>query len=349
MGGGMASGTVGNVFGNATPTSSGYGRGSSTVPVTAGGGRKGMSLGSKSRKNESLLESLRAEGEVVDESPAAMIATGGGSGVGMNANAAAVAAYAAAACAPSSPVQLSTVEKINVTVNRDGGIQNLEVKGDLLLRVTDPSCACIRVSLSSGDAEARGIQFRTHPNVDRTLFATQHLIGLKDSSKPFPTTQVSSNPIAVLRWRYVSKDETAAPILINCWPSDTGSESTVNIEYDLGSTPSIQELRNVVINVPIGSSSQPTVSHCDGEFVYNARSHSVEWQIAAIDSSNRSGSLEFTTALTDASAFFPVKVSFLSKQTYSQIQVSAVAYADSGLPVDFSYDSSLVPESFSIV
>lgn len=331
-------------MGASNPTSKGYGQGSSTVPVAAGAGRKGMSLGGKSKKSENLLDSLRAEGEMVDERPAAVKTAASG---GAAAAAAAAAAYSAV---PAKPVQLSAVEKLSLTINRDGGVQNLEVKGDLLLHIADPSKAMVRMLVTNGDAEQRGFQFRTHPNVDRTLFATQKMIGLKDPSKPFPAANVSSTPLAVLRWRYVSKDEADAPLLINCWPSETGSESTVNIEYELGSGPAARELRNVVISIPLGSSAaQPTVSQCDGEFVYNTRSQNVEWTLPVIDASNRTGSLEFTTAVCDASSFFPVTVSFMSKYLYSQVDVTGASHATSSEPVDFSFEGSLAPDSFSIV
>jgi coatomer subunit delta len=348
-GGGMGVGGGGMGMGMGT----GMGRGSSggsygqpvgTVPVAAGAGRKGMTLGGKSRKSESLIDSLRAEGEVVDERPAMTAAAARGPA------AAAAAAAAASSAAPAKPVQLSSVEKLTLTVNRDGGVQSLEVKGDLLLHIADPSKAVVRIAVTTGDAEARGFQFRTHPNVDRTLFATQHLIGLKDPTKPFPAANISSSPLAVLRWRYVSKEESACPLLINCWPSETGSLSQVNIEYELGDCPPCKELQNVIISIPLGSgASQPTVSNCDGEFVYNVRAHCVEWRLAIIDHSNRTGSLEFTTGAMDASAFFPVTVRFASKHTYAQVHVNGVAETSSGIPVDYSYDASLVPESFSIV
>jgi coatomer subunit delta len=329
------------------PTSAGYGRSAGTVPVAAAAGKRGMSLGlGKARKNDTLLDSLRAEGEVVDEAVGGGPVAGGG---GRSAAPAAAAAYAAATPLSTAPVQLSAVEKISLVVNRDGGVQNMEVKGDLLLRVTDPAAAQVRLAVATGDAAGRGVQFKTHPNVNRTLFVTEGIVGLKDATKPFPTTAVTANPLAVLRWRFVSKEESAAPLLINCWPSDGGSESTVNIEYELGSTPASRDLRHVVISVPVGSASQPTVSQCDGEFVYNARAQCVEWHLAVIDDSNRTGSLEFTTGQVSAEAFFPVSVSFTTKFTYAQVVVSSVSGAETGEPVEFAYESTLTPESFTIV
>lgn len=329
MGSGMGMSSMGAGMGMPMnlPTSSGYGRSSNAPPPVAGtSSKKGMSLG-KTKKQDSLFDSLRAEGEVVD---APMVRVKG-------ANAAAVAAY----IPPSQAIHLSTIEKLNLTVSRDGGIQSMEVKGDLMLRITDSSKAAVTIQVSTGDAEQNGIQFRTHPNVDRTLFSTQGVIGLKDRKRTFPT----GNPLGVLRWRLVTKDEKKAPLLINCWPGDSGDESTVNIEYELAA---IKELENVVITIPIGSGGQPNVSQYDGEFVYNARSQSVDWRLAIIDQSNPMGSLEFSTGAVDASTFFPISVSFTSKCTYAPITVSDVKNS-SGESAEYGYESSLIPETFRIV
>lgn len=333
-GGGMGMSGMGSDMnmgmGNSMPTSSGYGRSNTGSPPVAGtAAKKGMSLG-KARKQDSILDSLRAEGEVVD-APVSRLG-------GAHANAAAAAAYVP----PTQAVHLASIEKLNLTVSRDGGIQNMEVKGDLMLRITDSAKAAVRLQVSTGAAEGSGIQFRTHPNVDRNLFSSQGLIGLKDSKRPFPT----GNPLGVLRWRLVTKDESKAPLLINCWPSDNGDESVVNIEYELGAN---KELRDVVVSIPIGSGSQPTVSQCDGEFVYNQRTQSVEWRLAMIDESNSQGSLEFSTAAVDANSFFPINVTFSSKYTYAPITVSQVALVASGENVEYGHDVSLVPDTFSIV
>ena len=328
---GMGSSNMSGIGSMSMPTSQGYGRNSGPVPITGTAAKKGMRLG-KSKKQDSIMDSLRAEGEVVD---APVTRTKG-------ANAAAAAA--AAFVPPSQAVHLSSIEKLNLIVNRDGGIQKFEVKGDLMLRITDSAKAAIRLQVSTGGADPKAFGFRTHPNVDRSLFTNQGIIGLKgnDPAKPFPT----GSPCAILRWRFVSDDESRAPLLINCWPGEAGDESQVNIEYELGSN---KELRDVVITIPVGSGNQPTVSQCDGEFVYNARSQSVEWRLALIDESNRQGSLEFSTARVDAGNFFPINVSFSSKYTYAPVSVSRVQAATTGENIEFGHEVSLVSDVFNIV
>jgi hypothetical protein len=97
-------------------------------------------------------------------------------------------------------------EKMSATMNRDGGLDSLEVKGELVLKVGEPEKARLRLALNA--TEDSNIQFKTHPHVDKSLWASQHTITTKDPAKPFPTQQ----PVPVLKWRYVTKDESRIPL-----------------------------------------------------------------------------------------------------------------------------------------
>lgn len=71
-------------------------------------------------------------------------------------------------------------------------------------------------------------------------------IGLKDGSKGFPLNQ----SLGVLKWRFVSQNESAIPLSVNCWPTPNNSGGfDVNIEYQLER--SDIELKNVSIIIPI--------------------------------------------------------------------------------------------------
>lgn len=64
----------------------------------------------------------------------------------------------------------------------------------------------------------------------------------------------------------------------------------------------------------------PTIGEMDGDYYFDSRKSVLEWQLAVIDSSNSSGSLEFTIAgIPDD--FFPVNVSFYSTKTLCDFQV----------------------------
>ena len=64
----------------------------------------------------------------------------------------------------------------------------------LKMQVFAEEAACLRVALSSG--KNQGFQFKTHPNIDKGLYNSQNLLGLKDPESPFPT----STQLGILRW-----------------------------------------------------------------------------------------------------------------------------------------------------
>jgi len=49
---------------------------------------------------------------------------------------------------------------------------------------------------------------QTHPNVDKKLFQSSSLIGLKVPDKPFPINQ----DIGVLKWRFQTQDDSFMPL-----------------------------------------------------------------------------------------------------------------------------------------
>lgn len=57
----------------------------------------------------------------------------------------------------------------------------------------------------------------------------------------------------MLKWRFQSRDEDLVPLTINCWPSASGSESYVNIEYESSVD---YDLQAVVIAIPV-----PNIGH----------------------------------------------------------------------------------------
>eukprot|EP00168_Porphyra_purpurea_P020895 TRINITY_DN898_c1_g1_i2.p1 TRINITY_DN898_c1_g1~~TRINITY_DN898_c1_g1_i2.p1 ORF type:complete len:328 (+),score=63.32 TRINITY_DN898_c1_g1_i2:590-1573(+) len=164
-GGGYGGGGGFNGTGSAGSFGMGGPGGGRPAPVTAPmpGSGKGMSLG-KARRQDTLLDAMRKEGEVVDTPVPSR------SSARPSVAAAAAASAAAAYAPPMAAVHVSTAEKISVQVSRDGGVSSMDVKGDLFLRINDAASAAVRVAVVMGDNV--GLQMRTHPNIDKTLFAT---------------------------------------------------------------------------------------------------------------------------------------------------------------------------------
>jgi len=57
-------------------------------------------------------------------------------------------------------VHLKTDEKITLTAGRDGGLQNMEIRGLMVLRISDSEMAKIKLSVENDDN--RGFQMQVH-------------------------------------------------------------------------------------------------------------------------------------------------------------------------------------------
>lgn len=297
-----------------------------TQPTRTGGSGKAMKLGSKAKDVDSFVDKLRSEGAEVVTSKTKL-----GSSTKTT----------AAPSVPMGSVHVKVDEKITLTGGRDGGLQNMEIRGLVLLRISDPQFGKICVKLENNDD--KGFQMQTHPNIDKKLFSQASVIGHKQPEKPFPL----NSDIGVLKWRLQSADEELMPLSINCWPSENDGQCDVNIEYEL-----LQEnlqLNDVVISIPVPHGvGGPVVSDVDGEYHYDHKHSVLEWQLPVIDTSNKSGSMEFSIA-GHPGDFFPVSVSFSSTKSYCDLKITDILSADDRKPVKFSQEVSFSVDKYEIV
>ncbi|KAF2882585.1 hypothetical protein ILUMI_23602 [Ignelater luminosus] len=288
---------------------------------------RAMKLGSKGKDVESFVDQLKSEGESVVT----------------NVNNVSQPGHKSIAIKPDiDGVHLKQEEKLIVSMGRDGGVQQFELLGLITLHIGDEKWGRIRVQLKNQDKH--GVQLQTHPNVDKELFKLRSQIGLKQPAKPFPL----HTDVGVLKWRLQGADESLVPLLINCWPSEAGDGSCdVNIEYEL-TQPDLELADvNITISLPIGCS--PIVGECDGTYNHEARRNQLIWSLPLIDSSNKTGSLEFSAPKAIPNDFFPLNVSFNSKSTYAQIKVTEVLLVDDESPVKHSVETVLFPDKYEIV
>ncbi|KAM1463301.1 hypothetical protein ACFX1Q_047315 [Malus domestica] len=288
----------------------------------------GMQLGKSQRTNQ-FLESLKAEGEVIleDVQPKA--------------------GQSKTAAPPlTDPVTLNVEEKLNVTLKRDGGLSNFDVQGTLSLQILNQEDAYIQVQIETGGNP--GILFKTHPNMNKELFSNNNILGLKDTSRSFPTGQTGdAGGVGLLRWRMQTSDESMVPLTINCWPTVSGNETYVNIEYEASE---MFDLRNVVISVPLPAAREaPRVNQIEGEWRYDARNSTLEWSILLVDNSNRSGSLEFVVPPADPSVFFPISVCFSATETFSDLKVLNIIPLQGTAAPKFSQRTQLITENYQVV
>ncbi|CAA6663368.1 unnamed protein product [Spirodela intermedia] len=324
----ISSGTTGfgsaSGFGSSTDVDSfsnqSRGRPPASAPAPKG---QGMQLGKTKRTNQ-FLESLKAEGEVIieDVKPSAI--------------------QSKVSLPPTDPITLSIEEKLNVTLKRDGGVGAFDIQGTLSVQILNQDDGLVQFQVENRSIP--GLSFRTHPNINKELFNSDHVIGLKDPNRPFPTGQ---NDVGVVKWRIQSMDESAVPLTVNCWPSISGNETFVNIEYEASD---MFDLHNVVITVPLPALREsPSVRQIDGEWRYDPRSSALEWSILLIDSSNRSGSMEFVVPPADTSAFFPINIRFSAASTFSDVKVTGVFPLRGGSPPKFSQRTQLIADNYQVI
>jgi len=298
----------------------GGGRGGASVPTSASAPSRGMKLG---KKSASLLESLKTDTgpELVERGPSG------------------------AAPMPAGPTESLTVtveEKVSCFLKKDGGVDGLEVQGTMTLEVHNPDTTLVRIMCGLGP-NAGKFQFKTHPNIDKNLFNSEGVLGLKDPNRPFPT----NSSLGVLKWRFQSQNEDDVPLLINCWPTQSGAETQVNIEYE---ATELFDLRQVQIYIPVGTSECPAVNSIEeGDYRFDSRNGCLLWEIPLVDGSNRSGSMEFMVPACDTDAFFPIEASFNSNRIFCPVKLAEVVNMSDGSSVeDREVSMSLFTERYMV-
>lgn len=293
-----------------------------STPLSTPSSNGGMKLG-KGQGTKQLLESLKAEGEVILEDVQSLPGP------------------LRAATIATDPITITIEEKLIVMLKKDGGLENFELQGAMTLIVQDNEHAQICLQVETGSNEK--VQLKTHPRVDKDRFLKEKVIGLKNSSASFPV----GTPLEVLKWRLQSRDESLVPLNINCWPSVSRNECLVNIEYEASRA---FELKNVIVSIPLPAlRDAPQVNQVDGDWRYDSRKSILEWSILLIDSSNRSGSMEFVVPTSDPTVFFPIDVKFSASKFFCNVKLASVNDSQSGNNTRHSSQTQLVVESYQVV
>lgn len=210
-------------------------------------------------------------------------------------------------------VHVTITESITAKMSREGSLKLFNLKGDLQLRIADPSLTKVKLDLIAN--ATYNAQFKTHPNVDKALFNSAKAVQLKDPSKGFPANQ----SVGVLRWSASAAAEAAnvLPITFTAWVNKGSDESwNIMMEYELTGGDS---LRGVSVNIPYAT-SEPAISSFDA--VYEVSGDSLEWTIGNVDESNPSGAFEFEAQAEDEGDFFPMSVRFSKSKPCVDVDVS---------------------------
>lgn len=293
------------------------------TPKYATTSNKALKLGARSKDVDLFVDQLKSEGEKVGP---------------INNKKAAVAATSSVV---QSDVHIKKEERLIAIVSRDGGVRNFELHGLISLRISNENYQKIVLQFNT---ESGNIPLQTHPNIDKELFKTNRLIGLKNPTKPFPL----DSEVGLLKWTLQSQEESAIPLSLNCWPSENGfGGCDVNIEYNLEHAD--LELNNVTVTVPLPFGNAPVIQECSGVYSYEPKKNVLIWSVAIIDSSNPTGSIEFEAPKSVASDFFPIKVDFTSKSSFNKIKPLEIRIVDDNNPVKFTTETSLFTGNYEIV
>lgn len=290
---------------------------------------KGMSLGGKS-KNKTLEDSLLKEDKLAPMVLKSKVAQ------------ATVAEQAIIQPVVQHPVMMVISERVSCKMTSDGEIQSFDIKGSLTLTAANDEAALCTVQLRQDTGTP--FKFQTHPNVNKATYEKEQLLQLKDPSKGFP----SSRPVGVLKWTYSSTvNEEMIPIKINCWPEEESKgHMNVSIEYNM-------DMKNIVLHdvnivIPLATSAIPQIQTIDGNYKHNSASGELTWEVSVIDTSNASGSLEFSIQQRDSEAFFPIHVSFASKELYCNVDVVSVKSIVANTPIQYGLTRSMNSDEYII-
>jgi len=193
-----------------------------------------------------------------------------------------------------------------------------------------------------------GFQFKTHPNIDKQLFASESALGLRDPSRPFPV----GSAVGVLKWRLASSDEALVPLVINCWPTQTGPNAfEVSVEYELATEAYPQlEVRNLTVTIPTPADAAPAINAAAGAASYSRRDGTVTWTVPFIDATSASGTVEMQlTGISSADALYPINVDFSATVTLCSFRIPEVRAVERGEgPLPYTTSASLQVDSYLI-
>jgi coatomer subunit delta len=188
---------------------------------------KGMQLGKKS-KTTNAFEQIKSELGPDAESTAPLVPSAPSAAT--NTAAASPTANRASLSSDREAIHVTIAESISAKFSREGSMETFEVKGDLQLRISDPSLTQIKLNLATGNT--RGAQLTSHPKVDKTQFKNAKVIQLGGSSNAgFPV----NNSIQVMRWKLSPKagEVDDPPITFTVWVNDAGGNTwNITVEYE---------------------------------------------------------------------------------------------------------------------
>jgi coatomer subunit delta len=296
-------------------------------------GISGMQLSKAKKGQDEFVSALTREEKI----PAHLANQRASALGGINATAQEVVAH--------QSVHVDVVESLSLSMERDGALKKLEVKGEVVLTVNDPDDTRIVIHTGAALQKSDGFQHRLHPKCDKNAYSADGALTLKDSSKGFPVG--SDSAATLLRWRRVSTDEDEIPFSINFWPNTEDDMCVVSVEINIVNEAIACE--NVVISIPCPSDEPPEVQdECTGEWAFNRSAQCIQWRIPEISAAQDSAVLEFEVADVDPEDFYPLSVTFSSSTLYSNLEVTQVTAVEDDTDKEFTQTAKLEVSKFIV-
>jgi hypothetical protein len=92
-----------------------------------------------------------------------------------------------------------------VELDKDGTLVNFEVRGEFFVTVRKKNVETVSLALKG---QTRGVDYKAHPNMDRSKWASEMVLALRDPNRPYPLDMTTS----VLKWRALPGDAKFLPI-----------------------------------------------------------------------------------------------------------------------------------------
>ncbi|XDT02398.1 Clathrin adaptor complex small chain [Nakaseomyces glabratus] len=250
-------------------------------------------------------------------------------------------------------ILITIKETINAEITRDGVISSSELKGVMELRINNPELAQAKIKLAdSMDVKDHSYQFKTHPNIDKNVFTSSKTIGLRDSSKSFPS---NDNSLGVLRWRKVGlpDDKALIPLDVSTWvspSSDNDGLFEVTIEYE-----SRKDLENILFKVPVYTENvkiNEDINDSNAEIIAIDDEEGITIKVDSCPNGS-SGVVSLLVEAEFEDALFPLSIGFTGKAQGSAsmvgVDISAVVGSETAEELPFDKITVIKPEQYVVV
>eukprot|EP00831_Metopus_contortus_P005011 TRINITY_DN1187_c0_g1_i2.p1 TRINITY_DN1187_c0_g1~~TRINITY_DN1187_c0_g1_i2.p1 ORF type:complete len:354 (+),score=79.75 TRINITY_DN1187_c0_g1_i2:91-1152(+) len=245
--------------------------------------------------------------------------------------------------APVNPlleaISITIDEKIVAMISKEGDVGKFEIKGEIYLYVNDETKANTEVHLAIN--ETKGVAIKPHPELNRSLWNSQHVLASKSKSGKFPTNL----KLEALKYKYSTSSQSDIPFTLTVWSSE--GSITLEIEFN-EENPKFTYLENLRILIPVGPKKPQVLKIEESEANFLDKERKLEWLIPRLDSSKSAANMEFKTS-ADPETLYPFEVTLSYPYSILGAKVSKVIATDSKQAITYTEKMQMSCQSFQVV